>query len=192
MAQNSPGAPPAEELATHRPQLLKYAMLQLRNTAQAEDAVQETLVAAIRGAATFSGGSSVRTWLIGILKHKIIDSIRKASRVQSIDQYEASTHDLDAFFKADGHYADKPADWGDPEQALSQRRFFEVMEQCMESLPKMTAQAFAMREVMGLETKEICANLGITNSNCWVLLFRARMKLRDCLEKNWIAQGGRR
>jgi len=191
MEQNSGGALDARDLAGHRPQLLKYAMLQLRNTAQAEDAVQETLVAAIRGAQSFAGGSSVRTWLIGILKHKIIDSIRKSSREQSLDQYEASADDLDAFFQPDGHYADKPADWGDPEEALSQRRFFEVMEQCMESLPKMTAQAFAMREVMGLETQEICSNLGITSSNCWVLLFRARMKLRACLEKNWIATGGR-
>jgi RNA polymerase sigma-70 factor (ECF subfamily) len=191
MAQDSRGAPEAEELARHRPQLLKFAMLQLRNPAQAEDAVQETLVAAIRGAQTFSGGSSVRTWLIGILKHKIVDSIRKASREQSLDQYEASPDDMDAFFRPDGHYIDKPADWGDPEAALSQRRFFEVMEQCMQSLPKMTAQAFAMREVMGLETQEICSSLGITSSNCWVLLFRARMKLRDCLEKNWIATGGR-
>lgn len=191
MPENSRETPDPEELARHRPQLLKYAMLQLRNTAQAEDAVQETLVAAIRGAQTFSGGSSVRTWLIGILKHKIVDSIRKASREQSIDQYEASPEDLDAFFQPDGHYIDKPADWGDPEAALSQRRFFEVMEQCMESLPKMTAQAFAMREVMGLETREICSSLGITTSNCWVLLFRARLKLRDCLEKNWVATGGR-
>jgi len=191
MEQNSGGALDARDLAGHRPQLLKYAMLQLRNTAQAEDAVQETLVAAIRGAQSFAGGSSVRTWLIGILKHKIIDSIRKSSRVQSLDQYEASADDMDGFFQPDGHYADKPADWGDPEEALSQRRFFEVMEQCMESLPKMTAQAFAMREVMGLETQEICSNLGITSSNCWVLLFRARMKLRACLEKNWIATGGR-
>lgn len=191
MTQKPRGIPEAQELANHRPQLIKYAMLQLRNHAQAEDAVQEALVAAIRGAASFSGGSSVRTWLIGILKHKIIDSIRKASREPSIDAFEASAEDLDAFFQPDGHFVDKPADWGDPEQALSQRRFFEVMEQCMESLPKMTAQAFAMREVMGLETKEICANLGITSSNCWVLLFRARMKLRDCLEKNWIAAGGR-
>ena len=191
MEQNSGGAFDARDLAGHRPQLLKYAMLQLRNTAQAEDAVQETLVAAIRGAQTFSGESSVRTWLIGILKHKIIDSFRKSSREQSLDQYETSIEDMDGLFQPDGHYAEKPADWGNPEEALSRRRFFEVMEQCMDSLPKATAQAFAMREVMGLGTKEICANLGITSSNCWVLLYRARMKLRECLEKNWIKAGGR-
>ena len=166
-------------------------MLQLRNHAQAEDAVQETLVAAIRGIETFAGGSSVRTWLTGILKHKIIDSMRKSRREQSLDQYETSADDMDPMFLADGHYADKPADWGDPEQALSQRRFFEALEQCMASLPKATAQAFAMREVMGLDTKEICASLRITDSNCWVLLYRARMRLRECLEKNWIGAGGR-
>jgi RNA polymerase sigma-70 factor (ECF subfamily) len=191
MEQNPRGRLDARDLDVHRPQLLKYAMLQLRNHAEAEDAVQETLVAAIRGIETFAGGSSVRTWLTGILKHKIIDSMRKSARAQSLDQHEASAQDMDGFFLADGHYADKPADWGDPEQALSQRRFFEVMEQCMASLPKVTAQAFAMREVMGLDTKEICATLRITDSNCWVLLYRARMRLRECLEKNWIGAGGR-
>lgn len=191
MAKNSPGTLDPQDLARHRPQLLKYAMLQLRNTAQAEDAVQETLVAAIRGADSFSGGSSVRTWLIGILKHKIVDTIRKSSREQSLDEHEASADDMDAYFLPDGHYADRPADWGDPEEALSRQRFFEVMEQCMASLPKVTAQAFAMREVMGLETGEICSNLGITTSNCWVLLYRARMKLRECLERNWVRAGGR-
>ncbi len=191
MADNSRVTLDAQDLAGHRPQLLKYAMLQLRNHAQAEDAVQETLVAALRGAQSFAGGSSVRTWLIGILKHKIVDSIRKTSREQSLDQYEASPDDMDALFRPDGHYADKPADWGDPEEALSRRRFFEILEQCMDSLPKATAQAFAMREIMGLDTKEICESLVITNSNCWVLLHRARMRLRECLERNWIGAGGR-
>ncbi|MEO8203050.1 MAG: sigma-70 family RNA polymerase sigma factor [Betaproteobacteria bacterium] len=191
MAQDSPGALDAKDFDRHRPQLMKYAMLQLRNPAHAEDAVQETLVAAIRGAASFAGGSSVRTWLIGILKHKIIDAIRKSSREQSLDQFETSTEDMDGLFRPDGHYEEKPAHWGNPEEALSRRRFFEVMELCMASLPKATAQAFAMREVMGLETREICANLNITTSNCWVLLYRARMKLRECLEKNWIKAGGR-
>jgi RNA polymerase sigma-70 factor, ECF subfamily len=193
MALNSGGILDARDLDRHRPQLLKYAMLQLRNVAQAEDAVQETMVAAIKGAQGFAGGSSVRTWLIGILKHKIIDSIRKSSREQSLDldQYESSPEDMDALFKPDGHYADMPADWGNPEEALSRQRFFEILEECMESLPKATAQAFAMREVMGLDTGEICENLRISTSNCWVLLYRARMKLRECLERNWIRAGGR-
>ena len=191
MADNPRGPVNPQDLDTHRPQLLKYAMLQLRNHAQAEDVVQETLIAAIRGAGTFAGGSTVRTWLIGILKHKIIDTIRRASREQSLDQYETSADDMDPMFRPDGHYVDQPADWGDPEEALSRQRFFGVLEQCMDSLPKATAQAFAMREVMGLETAEICANLSITPSNCWVLLFRARMRLRECLERNWIGAGGR-
>lgn len=194
MAEGSRATLDPRDLDKHRPQLLKYAMLQLRNQAQAEDAVQETLVAALRGADTFAGGSSVRTWLVGILKHKIIDSIRRTSREQSLDldRHEASTADTDVLFKPDGHYADTPADWGNPEESLSQQRFFEVLEQCMESLPKATAQAFAMREVMGMETAEICSSLSISTSNCWVLLHRARMRLRECLERNWILAGGRR
>lgn len=191
MPQNPGGPLDARDLDQHRPQLLKYAMLHLRNTAQAEDAVQETMVAAIRGAAGFAGGSSVRTWLTGILKHKIVDLIRKASREQSLDGHESSPDDLDVLFKPDGHYADAPADWGNPEESLSRQRFFAVLQDCMDSLPKATAQAFAMREVMGMDTAEICENLHITDSNCWVLLYRARMKLRECLERNWIGAGGR-
>jgi RNA polymerase sigma-70 factor (ECF subfamily) len=193
MAQGTPGLIDARDLDKHRPQLLKYAMLQLRNQAQAEDAVQETLIAALRGLEGFAGGSSVRTWLIGILKHKIIDSIRKTSREQSLDldQYESSADDMDVLFKPDGHYVDKPADWGNPEEALSRERFFVVLQECMDSLPKTTARVFAMREVMGVETPEICEALRITSSNCWVLLYRARMRLRECLERNWIGAGGR-
>ena len=191
MARASPVKPAAQDLDKHRPQLLKYAMLQLRNHAQAEDAVQETLIAALRGIEGFAGGSSLRTWLTGILKHKIIDSIRKTSREQSLDQFESSPDDMDGLFAVDGHYADKPANWGNPEDSLSRQRFFEAFRLCMESLPKTTAQAFAMREVMGMETQEICTTLRITSSNCWVLLYRARMRLRECLERNWIGAGGR-
>lgn len=192
MAKASAGRLDARDLDAHRPHLLKYAMLQMRDAAQAEDAVQETMVAALRGIDGFSGGSAVRTWLIGILKHKIVDAIRKSSRERSLDAFESSAEDLDGMFAADGrHYVDKPADWGNPEETLSRQRFFETLRRCMDSLPKTTAQAFAMREVMGLETREICSALGITQSNCWVLLFRARMRLRECLERNWVGTGGR-
>lgn len=182
----------ALELQKHRPQLLKFAMLQLRNAAAAEDAVQETLVAALQASSGFAGQSSVKTWLVGILKHKIIDAIRKQSREQPLETAddEIDIHDLqDAVYREDGHFREDPADWGDPEAALRQRKFFEVLERCMEGLPKKTARAFMMREVMGLETEEICKDLGITSTNCWVLLYRARMALRECLEGRWFAAG---
>lgn len=168
-------------------------MLQLRNAAVAEDVVQETLLAALQAGASFAGQSSVRTWLVGILKHKIIDAIRKQSREQPLESADDETdiHDLqDAVYREDGHFREKPADWGDPEAALEQRKFFAVLERCMEALPKKTARAFMMREVMGLDTAEICKELGVTSSNCWVLLFRARMALRECLEGRWFAAGG--
>ena len=164
-------------------------MLQLRNQAQAEDVVQETLMAAIQGAKNFAGKSSVRTWLVGILKHKIVDLIRRASREQALDLPDAETslEDFDVLYTDDGHYASMPAGWGDPDAALSQRKFFEILERCLEGLPKNTARVFMMREVMGLETGEICKELAITATNCWVLLYRARMGLRACLEKRWFA-----
>jgi RNA polymerase sigma-70 factor (ECF subfamily) len=181
------------DLETHRRALLKFAMLQLRNETQAEDCVQEALAAAIQGADRFSGGSSVRTWLIGILKHKILDHFRRASREQAftVNDEDASLEDFDAMFLPDGHYVDPPAAWANPEQALSQREFFEVLETCMERLPKKTARVFHMREVLGLEVEEICGELTITANNCWVMIYRARMVLRECLSQRWFAaQGG--
>ena len=187
MTGNTRTAVDVHDLETHRQALFKFAMLQLRNETYAEDCVQETLIAAIQGAERFSGGSSVRTWLVGILKHKIIDHFRKASREQQPDAHdeETSLDDFDALFKQDGHFIDEPCAWANPEDALSQSRFFEVLERCMEGLPKNTARVFVLREVMGTDTDEICKELSITSNNCWVLLYRARMALRECLQQRW-------
>ncbi len=184
-AMGSPLDP--RELEKYREDLLRFAMMQLRDRARAEDTVQETLVAAIQGIGKFAVRSSVRSWLTGILKHKIIDAIRKTHREIPFDQNESSHAESDGtfFFGSDGRYAEPPADWGDPEAALSQRAFFEMLEQCMESLPKSTARVFAMREVLGMDTTEVCESLGISASNCGVLLYRARMRLRDCVGKKW-------
>jgi RNA polymerase sigma-70 factor (ECF subfamily) len=197
MPAASPAGPPVfdpQALEAHRPALTRYAMAQLRNHAQAEDAVQETMIAALRGGEGFAGDSSLRTWLTGILKHKIIDILRRASRERplELDPGEASDADLSVLFQQDGHYVDRPATWGDPDAALEQKKFFAVLELCMEGLPENTARVFAMREIMGRETGEICADLGISQANCWVLLHRARLRLRECLEKNWFAAGGAR
>jgi RNA polymerase sigma-70 factor (ECF subfamily) len=177
------------ELESHRTALLRFAMTQLRDPTQAEDCVQETLSAAIQNAARFAGDSSVRTWLIGILKHKILDHFRKASRERtiSLSDEESSLDDFDVLFREDGHYVEPPAAWADPEQALTQREFFEVLEMCMDRLPTNTALVFRMREIMGIDIEEICKELAITANNCWVLLYRARMSLRQCLEQRWFA-----
>ena len=188
--------PPIEpsELERYRPQLLKFAMLQLRDPASAEDAVQETLLAAIQSGGNFAGKSSVSTWLVGILKHKLIDTIRRQSRERPLELGgdEQSPEDLDALFKDDGHFQDPPADWADPEAALSQRRFFEVLQRCLQDLPKNSARVFTMREVTGLEIEEICKEMGITATNCGVLLYRARLRLRSCLEQHWFGGGAPR
>ena len=179
------------ELEHHRPQLTRFASLHLRDQGAAEDAVQDTLLAALQGVERFAGKSSVRTWLIGILKHKIIDHLRKGAREQPLELStdESGTGDLEAFFKDDGHFLEPPGEWDSPEKALEERRFFEALERCLQGLPKNTARVFTMREVMDLETEEICKELGISSSNCWVLLYRARMALRACLERSWFLAG---
>ena len=171
----------------HRGYLLRVARLQLRNDELAEDTVQDTLVAALQAAAGFSGKSSVKTWLTGILKHKIVDAIRRktaAPNFVTLDE-ECQIDDFDALFDATGHWENPPADWGSPEGALERRQFFDIMDFCLEKLPPNTARVFMMREVMGLESGEICKELSITSTNLWVLMYRARMSLRECLQKNW-------
>ncbi|MGE5169039.1 MAG: sigma-70 family RNA polymerase sigma factor [Rudaea sp.] len=185
----------AIEFEAHRRYLLRVARLELRDAELAEDVVQETLVAALAGRSGFSGRSSVKTWLTGILKHKIVDAIRQRQRqprsFASLDE-EADLDDFDAMFRDDGHWEAPPADWGDPEQALSRREFMDVLELCLEKLPPNTARVFVMREVLELTTDEICKELTITANNLWVILYRARMALRACVEQNWFADRARR
>ena len=185
----------AAELDRHRRYLLRVARLQLRDADLAEDVVQETIVAALGARDGFSGRSSVRTWLTGILKHKVVDAIRHRQRqpltAAGLDQ-ETDLDEFDPLFKDNGAWEAPPAEWGDPEGALSRREFMDVMEACLERLPPNTARAFVMREVMELETAEICKELAITANNLWVILYRARMALRECLEKNWFMDPSRR
>jgi RNA polymerase sigma-70 factor (ECF subfamily) len=175
-----------------RTYLLRVAQLQLRERDQAEDVVQETLLAALEAQDKFAGKSSVKTWLTGILKHKIIDAMRKKSRepAASTLNEEADIDDLDAFFNENDHdhWESKPAEWRNPERDLEQRQFLDMIDFCLEKLPPNTARVFMLREVMELEPGEICKELKITATNLWVILYRARMLLRKCLEQNWFAR----
>ena len=183
----------ASRCNSHRGYLLRVAVLQLRDNDVAEDVVQDTLLAALQGADGFSGRSSLKTWLTGILKHKIVDVIRRKSREPALASFdeECQLDDLDALFDETGHWENPPADWGNPESALSQQQFFDAMQMCLDKLPPNTARVFMMREVMELTSDEICKELSITSTNLWVILYRARIALRQCLEQNWFASPGR-
>ena len=178
------------DLEHHRPYLMRVARLQLRNDDVAQDVVQETMLAALKSD-TFAGTSSLRTWLTSILKHKIIDAIHKRQRLAEVSEsggasFDSGAEDADSSFDNEGEWRTKPADWGDPEQALSQRQFLNIVSTCMEHLPPKVARVFLMREYMDFEIAEICRELDITAGNVYVILHRARMGLRQCVEKNWL------
>jgi RNA polymerase sigma-70 factor, ECF subfamily len=181
----------AADLEQHRRHLLKFALLQVRDRAAAEDLVQETFAAAIAALERFEGRSSLRTWLTRILLNKIADHLRASGRKVSIDAYalgdESEGDPLDAFFQANGRYVEMPQPWHDPQAALSQSEFFDVLELCVSGLSSQAARVFLMRELMGCAIEEICKELGISESNCSVLLHRSRIRLRACLEKRWFA-----
>lgn len=180
----------ASELEQHRSYLMRVARLQLRDNDLAQDVVQETMLAAISGSG-FSEQASLRTWLTGILKHKIVDFIRKRHRRSEVsDHYlddagDPLQEEFDSPFDEGGNWEAKPASWGDPEQALSQREFLDVLALCMENLPANTARVFVMREYMELEVPEISRELVISPAHVYVLLYRARAALRRCVEEKW-------
>lgn len=180
-----------EQLAQHRPMLLKFAMRQLRNAAWAEDAVSDTLLAALAKPDAFEQRSQLRTWLVGILKFKVLDQMRLNAREAchiSADPDELADPLDDLPLNDRGHFASLPADWGNPEQALRQRQFIEVLELCTDKLPPAQGRAFMMREWLELSADDICKELGVSSTNLYVLLHRARLRLRECLELNWFGQ----
>ncbi len=188
----TPESAAAVWLDQHGDYLFKYAMFRLRDSAAAEDCVQETFLAAIKAYQKFEGRGSERTWLVGILKHKVTDHFRRMSREAPIGQDEDEALDHAEFFtRTDGwdeHWNNEyaPTEWNaTPAQLLEQTDFWRVFSDCLTPLPQRTASAFTMREVDGLTSEEICQILGISVNNLWVMLHRARLHLRNCLEKNW-------
>lgn len=183
--------PIQHQLAEHHAYLLRFARLQLRNEAWAEDAVSETFLAALAKPQSFANRSQLKTWLVGILKHKVIDMLRQRGREVSLsddDDTGDGSAELDALmFRPDGHFSARPADWGDPEQDLRSRQFFEVLEACTEKLPATQGRIFLMREWLELSVEEICKELNVTSTNLYVQLHRARLRLRECLELHWFA-----
>jgi RNA polymerase sigma-70 factor (ECF subfamily) len=170
--------------------LYRFALLRVQNTFTAEDLVQETLLAAYSSYESFSGRSTVKTWLTGILKHKILDYYRKSTPEQGDENLDDFADSLDSLFDAKEKWKIKPGSWGgDPKNVYQQKELLSVIFACMKDLPPRLSLAYRMRELEGATTKEICARFQTKESNCWVILHRARMLLRRCLEINWFSQG---
>jgi RNA polymerase sigma-70 factor (TIGR02943 family) len=176
--------------------LFKYALMRLRDPARAEDLVQETFLAALKGGKNFAGRSAERSWLVGVLKNKICDHYRKASRETSFTDLEFYADEESDRFVADGMMKDAwiheraPQEWVNPGASLDNEAFWKTFRDCSNKLPKNVATVFNLREVDGVESREICAMLNISESNLWVMLHRARMALRRCLETNWFGKPG--
>jgi RNA polymerase sigma-70 factor (TIGR02943 family) len=166
---------------------LRYARHRVQNRDVAEDLVQETLLAALRMRDGFEARSSEKTWLLSILRHKIIDYIRKAGRERPMDN-ELSPDDLsEEFFDEKGMWAVKPARWDtDPGKVLEKKEFWDKLMECLAELPRRMAQAFSLRELDQMNSDELSETLKVTSNNLGVLLYRARLRLRRCLEVKWL------
>ena len=175
-----------DQLEALRPYLVRYASFTLRGSHAAEDAVQDTLLAALSMQAEFSGRSSLRTWLTGILKHKCMDAVRRVQReTPLVTEGSGGGAEFNELFDEHDHWIEHPKAWDSPETALQQKDFLRVLETCLSHLPRRSAQVFLLREQMDREVEEVCRDLGLTAGNCAVLLHRSRMALRQCLMKNW-------
>jgi RNA polymerase sigma-70 factor, ECF subfamily len=184
-------SPLEQELAALHKPLLRFAKLQLRDEAAAEDAVSATLLAILEKPDAFMGGSSLRTYATGVLKHKLVDHVRRCSREVAIEPADEQSLDeaIETLFREDGHWENKPTAWAEPEHALEQAQMMKVLERCLEKLPARVARVFMMREWLDKDTNEVCDALGISANNCHVMLFRARMLLRGCMDANWFHRG---
>jgi RNA polymerase sigma-70 factor (ECF subfamily) len=179
--------------------LFKFAIVRLRDQTKAEDMVQETFLAALKGGHGFTGRSAEKSWLVGILKNKICDYYRKASRETSFTDLEFYSDEESDKFISDGLFKDGwihesgrdlgPLEWSsDPGASLDSQAFWQTFHECSGKLPKNIAAVFTLREIDGVECREICNLLNISENNLWVTLHRARMALRRCLETNWFGK----
>lgn len=169
--------------------LYRFALSRVRDSFTAEDLVQETLLAAYRSREGFSRQSTVKTWLTGIMKHKIMDYYRKLKPEQSDENIDNFSYSLDNLFNEQEKWKIKPGEWaGDPQNLVEGKELMAAIQMCLADMPKKMSLAFTLREKEGATTSEICEILQTGENNCWVILSRARMLLRRCLEVNWFSK----
>lgn len=178
-------ADPAQWLERYGDYLFRYAVSRLRDPDAAEEVVQETLVAAFANLDQFAGRGSERGWLIGILKRKIVDLIRKRNRSRSTG-FDEDHDPAEWLFDQKGHWRKEVWEGSDqPSAPLEKQEFWDALWACLETVPPKQADAFTLRELEGQSTDDICQELEVTASHVWVLLYRARVRLSQCLKSRW-------
>ncbi|MDQ6964240.1 MAG: sigma-70 family RNA polymerase sigma factor [Mariprofundales bacterium] len=177
---------PQRWLQEHGDALYGYAMRQIRDGDMAADLVQETLLAGWRNRQTFAGRSRERTWLMGILRHKIVDKIRALMRERAFTQ-GAEDDPTDPWFAPNGAWLEAPSAWRyEPTAELERRGLAQQIEECIQKLPLRSRLVFQAREIAGEESEEICKRFELTATNFHVVMHRARLALRRCLERHGI------
>lgn len=186
---------PEEWLDAHGDALYRYALVRTGQRDVAEDLVQETLLAAWRGREGFRAASGERTWLFGIMKHKIDDHFRRTARTGGVlpaPDEDTAVDEESLEFGEDGSWRTRPGAWGgDPLGQAEAEQFWRELNRCLERLPVRLREGFVLRELSGLESRQICEVLEISENNLYVLLHRARLRVRSCLERSWFGGGDR-
>jgi RNA polymerase sigma-70 factor (ECF subfamily) len=185
------GIDPEEWVANHGDYLFRHALARTSRRPVAEDLVQETFLAAWKSAHRYAGRASERTWLLGILRNKIADHYRRQQTdftpqdLDALAQLEEQTFSRSWFGGRSWNPAAAPSAWVDARRDAEKSEFWQTIHECTHKLPEKTAQVFLLRELDGMDSETICHELNIKPSNLFVLLHRARLALRRCLELNW-------
>ena len=186
---------PEDWVDQHGDFLFRFAVLRVRGSEVAQDLVQETFVAALGARDRFAGRSAEKSWLVGILKHKLIDHFRRTTRecvLDDVGQLEDARED-EGVFDQNGHWKSNltaPKEWpNDPSSLLEQKEFWEILNRGLSVLPPRMARAFALREIDGLSAEAICQILNVTSAHLYVILHRARRQLRHYLESHQVQVG---
>jgi len=185
------GASITPQLPALRQRLLRHARFALHDDGLAEDLVQDTLIAVIEQHGTRRGDASLLTWATAILKNKVADWYRSPGRRRMVyvgHDDEGEDTAIDALYTAAGSYADPVPPWQQPENRVEQQQMMGVLERCVSCLPRQAGRVFMMREWLGFETPEICQRLGVSAENCRTILHRARMSLRECMQRDWMGR----
>ena len=177
---------PDDWIEAHGDFLFNFAIGQVRDASVAEDLVQDTFLAAFKALGRFAGQSSERTWLVGILRHKICDYVRSTCRERAVRADAApARRDEEAWDDAVLWLHDVAAESQSPTRRLELEEFRANLEMALGQLPPRVAQVFQLYEVEERPNAEVCRRLNISESNLWVMLHRARKQLRDQLAGWW-------